>query len=86
MGWPKAIEPPLTFTFSGSTPSSFTCCQRNALKKLAFDKSTHHSKGLRCKGLIELPQVDLVNCPASFCKSGSYCGDWSGTHESRFDA
>ena len=24
MGWPRAIEPPLTFTFAGSTPSSFT--------------------------------------------------------------
>ena len=25
MGWPRAIEPPLTFTLAGSTPSSFTC-------------------------------------------------------------
>ena len=48
-------------------------------------QATDHSKGLGCKGLIELPEVDLVNCPASFCKSGSYCGDRSSTHESRFN-
>ena len=48
-------------------------------------QATDHSKGLGCKGLIELPEVDLVNRPASFCKSGSYCGDWSGAHERGFD-